>query len=191
MQPAVFFDIDKEVSMKRIYEIYCRIEETIVGVIFVSIVVLVFSAAFFRQFDKPIVWADDIAKFLFSWAAFLGADVAMRYSRLVGVDILVKKLPAKLAKSLQLFVFTIIILLLISFVYYGTKLSIESVDRSFQTLSNFSYSIVTASLPVASLLMILTASLKIRKIIINYNDDDYDVLRDNNNTQNESPENVV
>lgn len=177
--------------MKRIYEIYCRIEETIVGIIFVSIVVLVFSAAFFRQFDKPIVWADDIAKFLFSWAAFLGADVAMRYSRLVGVDILVKKFPAKMTKSLQLFVFSIIILLLLSFVYYGTKLSIESVDRSFQTLSNFSYSIVTASLPVASLLMILTASLKIRKIIINYNDDDYDVLRDNNNTQSESQENVV
>jgi TRAP-type C4-dicarboxylate transport system permease small subunit len=177
--------------MKRFYEIYCRIEEAIVGVVFVSIVILVFSAAFFRQFDKPIVWADDIAKFLFSWAAFLGADVAMRHSRLVGVDILVKKLPAKIAKSLQLFVFTIIILLLTSFVYYGTRLSIESVDRSFQTLSNLSYSIVTASLPVASLLMILTAVLKIRKIILNYTDDSFDVLRDNSNIQNESPETVV
>jgi TRAP-type C4-dicarboxylate transport system permease small subunit len=165
--------------MKKIYEIYCKIEEVLVGAVFVSIVVLIFSAAFFRVFDKPIVWADDIAKFLFSWAAFLGADVAMRHSRLVGVDMLVKKFPAKIQKILQLFVFSVIIALLVSFVFYGTKLSIESVDRSFQTLSKFSYSIVTSSLPVSSLLMILTASLKISKIIKNFKDDEYDVLRDN------------
>jgi len=169
----------KEASMKRVYEIYCRFEELIVGIIFVSIVVLVFSAAFFRQFDKPIVWADDIAKFLFSWAAFLGADVAMRHSRLVGVDILVKKLPPKIAKIVQILVFMIIITLLLSFVYYGTRLSIESADRSFQTLSKFSYSIVTVSLPVSSVLMILTASLKIARIIKNFKDDSYEVLRDN------------
>ena len=73
--------------------------------------------------------------FLFSWAAFLGADVAMRYSRLVGVDMLVKKLPRKLAKVIQIAVFGIIIALLTAFVFYGTSLSIESKDRSFQTLS--------------------------------------------------------
>ncbi len=164
--------------MKKIYKLYCKIEETLVGITFVSIVVLIFSAAFFRQFDMPIVWADDIAKFLFSWTAFLGADVAMRYSRLVGVDILVRKLPRKTAKIIQLIVFALIIILLASFVFYGTRLSIESVDRSFQTLSNISYSIVTASLPVASLLMILTASLKVTQIIKNFKDDDYEVLRD-------------
>ena len=79
--------------MENIYKIYCRVEEVIVGISFVSIVILVFIAAFFRQFDNPIVWADDIAKFLFAWTAFLGAVVAMRYSRLVCVDIIVKNLP--------------------------------------------------------------------------------------------------
>ena len=74
--------------------------------------------------------------------------------------------------------FVIIIILLAAFVYYGTLLSIESVDRSFQTLSNVSYSIVTASLPVSSLLMILTASLKIVKIVHNFKDDAYEVSKD-------------
>lgn len=165
--------------MKKVYETYCKLEEILVGVIFVSIVVLIFSAAFFRQFDNPIVWADDIAKLLFSWAAFLGADVAMRYSRLVGVDMLVKKLPRKTAKTIQIMVFAIIIALLAAFVLFGIRLSIESVDRSFQTLSWLSYSLVTASLPVSSLLMILTAGLKIVKIVKNFGDDDYEVLRDN------------
>ena len=177
--------------MKKAYKYFCKFEEMVVGIIFVAIVVLIFGAAFFRQFDRPIVWADDIAKFLFSWAAFLGADVAMRYSRLVGVDIIVRKLPAKAAKVLQLIVFTIIIVLLMAFVYYGIRLSIESVDRDFQTLSNFSYSIVTVSLPIASILMILTASIKIGKIAKNFKDDDYNVLRDNPDYENTNVDDSV
>ncbi len=160
------------------YKTFCKFEEIVVGTLFVSIVALVFSAAFFRQFGRPIVWADDVAKLLFSWAAFLGADVAMRYSRLVGLDFLVKKLPRKVAKIVQIFVFLIIIMLLASFVVYGVKLTIDGLDRSFQTLSNVSYSYVTASLPVSSALMIITASTKIQKIIKNFQNDEYEVLKD-------------
>ena len=164
--------------MNRIYNYYCKIEETVVDVIFVSIVVLVFSAAFLRLFDRPLVWANDIAKFLFAWAAFLGADVAMRHSRLIGVDFIVARLPLRTAKFLRIFVFSVIIVLLSSFVYYGVGLSIESYDRSFQTLDFMTYSIVTVSLPVTSLLMILTASVKIYRIIKHFNDDDYNIYKD-------------
>jgi TRAP-type C4-dicarboxylate transport system permease small subunit len=164
--------------MNKLYNRYCKIEETITGAIFVSIVILVFSAAFLRLFDRPLVWANDIAKFLFAWAALLGADVAMRNSRLVGVDFLVKKLPLRTAKLLRIFTFSVIIVLLSSFVYFGVGLSIESYDRSFQTLSFMTYSVVTVSLPVTSLLMILTASIKIYKLIKYFNDDDYDIYRD-------------
>jgi len=165
--------------MKKIYKAFCRVEEVIVGICFASIVALIFIAALFRQLDMPLVWADDIAKLLFAWAAFLGADVAMRYSRLVGVDILVNKLPKKVAKLTRIFVFAIVIALLCAFVYYGIKLSIESVDRDFQTLSNFSYSYVTAALPVSSFFMIITALRQIGMIIKNYKNDEYNVLKDN------------
>lgn len=164
--------------MKKLYDAYCRWEEVVTGIIFVMIVALVFLAALFRLFDKPIVWANDIAKLLFAWAALLGADVAMRYSRLVGVDFLVKKLPLKTAKFLRIFVFAVIIALLSSFVYFGVGLSVSSYDRSFQTLSFLSYSLVTASLPVASVLMILTASIKISRIVRNFTNDEYDIYRD-------------
>ena len=166
--------------MKTLYRWFCKGEEIVVGIVFISIIVLIFIAAIFRSFDSPIVWADDIAKFLFSWAAFLGADVAMRHSRLVGVDILVNKLPRKLAKVIQIIVFTIIIVLLVSFVYYGINLSIDSLDRQFQSLRGFSYSYVTLSLPISSALMIITAVIKMGKIIKHFKDDTYEVLRDQN-----------
>lgn len=176
--------------MLRLYRRFCKAEEIVTSVIFASIVALIFTAAFFRVFDRPLVWADDIAKLLFSWSAFLGADIALRHSRLVGVDILVKKFKPKARKFTELVVFSIMLIILASFVYYGTRLSIENWDRSFQTLSFMSYSMVTLSLPVSSLLMIISSSTKFVRVLRNFKDDDYEVRKDNPKRPDEDVEQV-
>lgn len=164
--------------MLKIYRGFCKVEEVITSIAFVSIIALIFSAAIFRAFNHPLVWADDIARFLFSWTAFLGADIALRHSRLVGVDMLVNKLPPKARKLTEIIVYSIMVFILIAFVYYGTQLSIKNWDRDFQTLSFMSYSMVTLSLPVASLLMIISASTKLVRVIVNFKNDGYEVKQD-------------
>ena len=98
--------------MKKIYAIYCKVEDIVVGLGFAAIVILTFMNAVLRYCGTPIIYADDLCLLLFSWTAFLGADVAMRYSRLVGMDILVSKLPPKVQKVLQIIVFILMILML-------------------------------------------------------------------------------
>jgi len=164
--------------MLAFYRKFCKLEEIITSVMFISIVTLIFSAAFFRAFNKPLVWADDIAKFLFSWTAFLGADIALRHSRLVGVDMLVNRLPPKAQKTSEVIVFSIMLMILIAFVYFGIILSIKNWERDFQTLSFMSYSAVTLSLPVASLLMIISAATKLVRVLRFFNDDGYQVKKD-------------
>ncbi|MGD9941118.1 MAG: TRAP transporter small permease [Clostridia bacterium] len=164
--------------MLKFYRGFCKVEEVITSVAFVSIIALIFSAAIFRAFSHPLVWADDIARFLFSWTAFLGADIALRHSRLVGVDMLVNKLPPKARKLTEIIVYSIMLVILVSFVYYGTQLSIKNWDRDFQTLSFMSYSMVTLSLPVASFLMMISASTKLGRVIINFRNDSYEVKQD-------------
>jgi len=164
--------------MLSFYRKFCKVEEVITSVMFISIIALIFSAAFFRAFDQPLVWADDIAKFLFSWTAFLGADIALRHSRLVGVDMLVNKLPPKSQTTSEAIVFSIMILILIAFVYYGTILSIKNWERDFQTLSFMSYSMVTISLPVASVFMIISTMTKLVRVLRNFNNDSYQVKKD-------------
>jgi TRAP-type C4-dicarboxylate transport system permease small subunit len=164
--------------MLKFYRGFCKVEEVITSIAFVSIIVLIFSAAIFRAFSHPLVWADDIARFLFSWTAFLGADIALRHSRLVGVDMLVSKLKPKARKVTEIIVYAIMVAILIAFVYYGIQLSIKNWDRDFQTLSFMSYSMVTLSLPVASLFMIVSASTKLLRVIINFRNDGYDVKLD-------------
>ncbi|MEO8408969.1 MAG: TRAP transporter small permease [Propionivibrio sp.] len=164
--------------MLAFYKQFCKVEEAITSTLFAAIVALIFTAAFLRTFNHPLVWVDDVAAFLFSWVAFLGADIAFRHARLVGVDILVRKLSPKARKISEIVVFSIIIVILVAFVYFGTDLSIRNWDRDFQTLSFMSYSAVTMSLPVASLLMILSAGTKLVRVIKHFKDDDYQVKDD-------------
>jgi len=164
--------------MLKFYRGFCKVEEVITSIAFVSIVALIFGAAIFRAFSFPLVWADDMARFLFSWTAFLGADIALRHSRLVGVDILVNKLPPKMRKLTEIIVYSIMLVILVSFVYYGTQLSIKNWDRDFQTLAFMSYSMVTLSLPVASFLMIISASTKLVRVVKNFRNDGYEVKKD-------------
>jgi len=164
--------------MLKFYRGFCKVEEVITSIAFVSIIALIFTAAIFRALSHPLVWADDIARFLFSWTAFLGADIALRHSRLVGVDMLVNKLPPKARKLTEIIVYSIMVLILISFVYYGTQLSIKNWDRDFQTLSFMSYSMVTLSLPVASVFMIISAMTKLVRVIANFKNDSYQVKQD-------------
>ncbi len=163
--------------MKKLYQAYCHAEEVLCGVLFIAIVTLVFASAFLRQFDHPLIWADDIAKLCFAWVAFFGADVAMRRCRLVGVDIVVNKLSPKTKKAIYIATYIVIALFLLLFVHYGIILSIKSWSRFFQTI-NVSYTFITLSLPVGALAMLLTSTLRVRKLFANFNDDSWSMVRD-------------
>ena len=164
--------------LQKAYRIYCRTEEIIVGLCFSGVVLLTFMNAVLRFFKKPIVTADDICLLLFAWAALLGADVALRYSRLVGMDMFVNKLPPKSQKLLQILVYLIMIAAMLFFIRFGFQLAFRNWARFLNTLP-ISYGYVTISFPVACILMIFTSFLKIIKVVTNFKNDSYNVKKDN------------
>ncbi|MDR2434982.1 MAG: TRAP transporter small permease [Treponema sp.] len=164
--------------LQKVYRIYCRIEEFIVGVCLVTIIGLTFLNAVLRFFGRPIITADDISLLLFAWAALLGADVGLRYSRLVGMNILVSKFPPKLQKFFQILVHIIIIAAMLLFMRSGFVLANKNWKRAFNSLP-ISYGYVTLSFPVCCCLMIFTSILKILKVIIHFKDDGYNIKEDN------------
>ncbi len=162
-----------------IYKYYCKLQEILVGTAFIVIVALTFMNVILRKFfNSPIAITDSLCLLLFSWVAFIGADVALRYSRLVGMDILTNKLPKKVQKVLQIFVYCIMIFAFCVFAKYGYELCVLNWARTYYTLP-VSYGMATISLPVGCVMMILTACIKIGKVIQHFNDDDYDVRKDN------------
>ena len=130
-------------------------------------VALVFSSAIARGIGKPLAWSLDVAQLLLCWTSLVGADVAFRHDKFIGLDLFTRKMPVKVQKVLEIVVLVLMQVAFCIFIYYGVMLSIKSWKRSFQTLP-ISYSFITIALPVMSTLMTLTNILKIINKVKNF-----------------------
>jgi C4-dicarboxylate transporter, DctQ subunit len=155
-------------KVRIIYNKFCKFEELLVQIFLGTLMVLVFLSAVCRSLRVPINWAVDVSMLLFAWTVFLGADVALRNTGLVKVDLIIKKLSPNIQKTLNIVWGFIIITFLFSLVWYGIPLSIESSKRLFWTLG-ISYSWATVSVPAGSFLMIVSNSIKLYNTVKNKN----------------------
>ena len=151
--------------MKKVYN--CKAEEFLFSFLFAVMVALVFSSAIARGIGKPLAWSLDVAQLLLCWTSLVGADVAFRHDKFIGLDLFTRKMPVKVQKVLEIVVLVLMQVAFCIFIYYGVMLSIKSWKRSFQTLP-ISYSFVTIALPVMSALMTLTNILKITDKVKNF-----------------------
>jgi len=149
--------------MKKVYEYVCKGESFLTKVFIVFLVALVFVAAATRYMGYPINWSVDIAVCLFAWCTFLGGDVALRKNKLMNVDFFIGKLSPEKRRLVELLNLLIILIFLGALVVYGTKLSYTTRFRTFQGIPWFSYTWVTISVPIGSILMMITTILKIRE----------------------------
>ena len=140
--------------MKKFYEKVCKLEELIALILVAGIAVLVFVSALMRTFGHPLNWAQDVA------LIFLGSDVAMRGSGLIGVDLFVKKFPAGVQKVLDILFKVIIAAFLCVLIYYGYGMTTTGWARQITSL-HISYSWVTMAVPVGSFFMLISTILNI------------------------------
>ena len=157
----------RNIGVKKVYNAYCKAEEFLFSFLFAVMVALVFSSAIARGIGKPLAWSLDVAQLLLCWTSLVGADVAFRHDKFIGLDLFTRKMPVKVQKVLEIVVLVLMQVAFCIFIYYGVMLSIKSWKRSFQTLL-ISYSFVTIALPVMSTLMTLTNILKIIDKVKNF-----------------------
>lgn len=150
--------------MKQLYEKICRAEILITKILFVFLAALVFAAAFSRTIGYPINWSVDMAVCLFAWCTFLGASISMRKNRLMKLEFFINKAPQKLRFLAELFNLVVMALFLLALIGFGIWLTYTTRFRTFQGIPGFSYSWVTISVPVGSLMMLVTALLQIRDV---------------------------
>ena len=141
-----------------------NLEEWLSQFLLAVIVLLVFVAAFTRYIGMPINWSVDIAQALFVWVIFLGANQAWRKSRHIGIDLLVERFGARTRNRIQLFLYGIIALFLVSLIVSGIHITIVNAERILQDIP-ISYSYVTSAVPVGAFLMLLTTSKKIVSLL--------------------------
>jgi TRAP-type C4-dicarboxylate transport system permease small subunit len=152
-------------ALNRFYGYVCRAEEIIAGVFLVVIMFLIFGSGMARSVGHPLGWGMDMATFLFAWAAFFSADVALRKDRHIRVEALVKYFPPKMQKYIGLINYGAILTFLVFLIIYGVILAYGSRFRTFQGMPGFSYMWVTLSVPLGGLLLLITTLRKGRDLL--------------------------
>jgi TRAP-type C4-dicarboxylate transport system permease small subunit len=151
--------------MKKIYHALCKAEVAVCAVGFVVLVSFVFISAILRSFRLSVSWNIDLAMFLLAWTAFLGADIAWRNGQLIGVDIIVRRLPLTLQKIIEIIIYVIIFGALIIITVFGFRLMLVERLRTYQSIP-IPFSLMTMSLVVAAASMLLSTILKIKRCIL-------------------------
>lgn len=139
-----------------------RIEALLAGIFLVLMVAMIFTGGVARMMRMPLNLTIDLATCFFAWATFLAADIAWRRDQLIAIRLVPANLPPQAAYWLGMVNFVVILALLGYGIVAGGWLAWVSRARSFQGIPGVSYSWVTASLPVGSLLMFGTTLGKIR-----------------------------
>ena len=150
--------------MKKAYEKFCWFEQWLALFLLAGITTLVFISALTRTLGYPINWAQDAALVMFAWMCFIGGDIAIRTTGLIGVDMFVKKLPKSAQKVIDILFKIIILVFLVVLVIYGYQYVGGYAKRMITTL-NISYAWVTASVPVGGALMFINTTINLIRSI--------------------------
>ena len=153
-----------------------KVETFIVCFGLMLLIVTVFAAAVLRFFGIDMSISTDLAQLTFAWVSFIGADLALRQSRHMGVDMLVNRFPLPVQNAICLFNYILILFFLIFSVRYGIDLCIVNAARKYNTLY-ISYSYATASCPIGCGLMCLTVVKHIVGYVRNIVKHDYNSLQ--------------
>jgi TRAP-type C4-dicarboxylate transport system permease small subunit len=121
----------------------------------ITVVLVVFASAIARSFRHPISGSMDLAQLLFVWICMFGADIALKKSIHMGVDLVVRQFPATLRKIVAIVSYALCIGFAGFSIYWGFVLVMQNYMRLYTTLK-ISYSFANAAIPIMSCVMLLT-----------------------------------
>ncbi|MHA6251833.1 TRAP transporter small permease [Oceanobacillus sp. CAU 1775] len=122
----------------------------------VALVVMTWQIVARYFFSAPLPWSDELVRYLLVWITFLGAGLAVRYSKLIRLDFVFNliKLPHLVERGLRgLATLLTIAFCVIILIYSWELLTIVHPQKS--SSMKIPMSIPYAAIPIGSLIMLL------------------------------------
>lgn len=114
--------------------------------------VVLAQVAFRYGLDRPLVWSEELSRYLFIWICFLGWVIATRRRAHIVVSSLVDRLPRAARRALQLAVHALSLLFAVLLLRYGAAIALRNTDVDTITL-HVSFAVVYAVVPLSALAM--------------------------------------
>ncbi|GAB1475536.1 hypothetical protein MASR2M70_03680 [Bacillota bacterium] len=108
--------------MQKIYKGIDKLEEWLLVSGFTAVVIIVFMQVILRYvFNNSLPWVEELARYMFVYLTWIGADRAVRDDKHIKLTILQSKLKSK-SKYLEIFITLICAATFIYLTYYGIEL---------------------------------------------------------------------
>lgn len=104
---------------------------------------------------KPMVWGEQFAVYCMIWIAFLSASIAFRRGGHMGLDLLVERVPPMISKVIKLFAHMLIVLFLLTLIYWGAKHAYAVRMQKSPVVFNISMLWPYLSIPVGGVFMLI------------------------------------
>ena len=130
-------------------------------VLFVGVLALVLAQVVMRKFFAPLVWSEELARYLFIWVSFLGWVIASRRQSHVRVAAFVQRVSRPWRIALGCFSDLSALVLAAILVWYGIALVQNNRDVETVTLF-FNYALVYGVVPFSGVVIGLVAVTSLR-----------------------------
>lgn len=123
--------------------------------LFVAIlVVMVLQVTFRYVLNSPLTWTEELARYLFIWACFLGAPVATRRGSHVTIAFVAGRLPRGPARAVAVGVQVLSLVFFIQLAIQGAILAVRSHTVEAITLP-IPWSLIYLAVPLSAVMMVL------------------------------------
>jgi len=123
-------------------------------VLFLLMLVLVIASVVLRAAGDPLIWGDELTRYLFVWVALLAWSIAARRKSHIAIYLFVEMLPRRLRFGLEMMTHAAVMLFALVMVVQGARMTIRNLDIETITLF-FNFAVVYAAAPVAGVLIAL------------------------------------
>ncbi len=136
-------------------KLFNKLEEYLGGTLFIAMfITLVFQVVSRKILGKPLIWSEELARFIFVYIGMLGVSIGIRNQQHILIDFICGKFPDKLKKAIFTFIQFLIMGSIIFFMYFGKNLFIKKKVIMLESLG-ISMQWMYLALPLISILMLI------------------------------------
>ena len=151
--------------LSRTIDILDRLFMIILILFMVEITAVISVAVFSRYFmNSPVYWAEEVTRYSFVWATFLGAACAYRRKELVAMTVINTALRPAARRWVNLGMEVIIALFLVLATVYGTRMAMV-VSPQLAVSTQVSMAWLYAVVPLSCVFMLLCSFENLRDLM--------------------------
>jgi len=118
------------------------------------LVTMVLQVTFRYVLSTPLTWTEELARYLYIWACFLGAPVALRRGNHIVITVVSERLPPRLTRIVGLGTQAMALFFLVQLAIQGAILAVRSHTVEAITLP-IPWSMIYVAAPISAVLMLL------------------------------------